>query len=254
MNSTQSLKSQARKLMTELAALGNPLKYQDALDIIARLNNHRDWQHAAPALEALPSPPTTSVKPSPAGFLAELPEIGDAYKQQEVPGTGWLYHVPVTAEYTKTAFVAVRATSVDEALLLARELAADGKVTLVEDEGNSKTLDDFYIPDDSSDGVYRLPTSEAALAVETCRGAQVGPYLVELEALGHDEYVACLAYFDPDQEEGVAIRRLSGIPLSTGLALRVATCSRIAQALFQQAPSGFESAAKLDNAFIQLLG
>lgn len=128
-------KKQARKLVAEFDARAGGLKYQDALDIVARLNDIRDWK-------------TFSGLADKAAHEAESPEAEAG--QSTIPGEGVLYRVPVSVDTSMTAYVLARGQSVEEAIETACRFAFEGNVAFEVDEGNYRGLVDHYCPDPDS--------------------------------------------------------------------------------------------------------
>lgn len=125
-------KEQATLLKAYLAEAGLTLGHQRALEAIAKVMGYKNWKTMA-----------AQTRPAPVAPAAQPVQV-------LVPGPadGELYDVPVTVKETATAIFQVRAFSAEEAIDAACELAHSEypeKFTL--DEGNYKSLRDFYCPD-----------------------------------------------------------------------------------------------------------
>lgn len=176
------------------------------------------------------------------------------YKQDEVPGVGFLYSVPVTVDVTMTARVLVRGRDRDEAIDEARRLVSDGKATPELDEGNYRGLADYYCPDSSEDGVYCPAEPAEPTVFERDDGGQVGPYLVEVYKDDEDptQVWADLVIFDSGEdgqadEEGDPISALTPMSADASLSEYIAFCMRVARALYAQ----FPDASKVDQKTIE---
>lgn len=173
------------------------------------------------------------------------------YQQDEVPGVGFLFSVPISADTSMTARVLVRARDRDEAIDEARRLVSEGKATMELDEGNYRGPSDYYCSDNTEDGVY-CPAEPAEPTVSTVDdGGQVGPYLVEVYKDNEDptQVWADLVVFDsgddgqPD-EEGDPISALTSMSPDASLSEYVAFCMRVAHALYAKFPDPSKSDQK----------
>lgn len=96
---------------------------------------------------------------------------------EDLEGTGYIFEVPVTVDTTMTGRVRVRAMDRDTAIEKARELASNGQVQMNVDEGNYRSMGDYYCPDRES-----IEASVPAGLVSEDPDAervQVGAYVVE---------------------------------------------------------------------------
>lgn len=230
--SKDKIKKQARLLVSELAALSGPVQYQDALELLAKLNGHKNWKTLSALLGSAPARSPQDVAPGKKVPVIRTEE--GCFQQGEVPGTGFLYRVPVCVETTMSAVVLVRALDREEAIERARVLVSEGKAPLAVDEGNYRGAADYYCPDTSEDSVFRVTEPKELSAAETASGCQVGPFLVELTDLGDGEdslLWADLTIFDPEQEEGEPISAMSCLGVCTAKQERKAFCLEIASTL-----------------------
>lgn len=200
--SKDQIKAQATKLVSLLKAHDGPVRYQDALELLAQLNGHKNWKTMSGLLDKPNSATTPASDPGePSRFQRFATPEGEQFTQTEIPGTGFLYRVPVTVDVTQTAVVLVRAGDVDEAVDLARALVAAGGAPMELDEGNYRGLADYYCPD-KQDGVYPLAEVAGLPHEPGCDSAQAGPFLVEL---GKDSdgiwWASLCVYLLPDANE-----------------------------------------------------
>lgn len=232
MLSKDKIKKQARLLVRALAAQTGPLQYQDALEVLAQLNGHKDWKTMSALLERTPVPVECESE-VPNGFPV-IETNHQRFAQSEVPGEGFLYRVPVCVDTSMSCVVLVRAKDRDEAIDRARTLVSEGKAPLEVDEGIYRGRADYYCPDSSDDAVFRVAEPSAVQVVETAFGCQAGPFLVELTDLGDgDDSLLCadLTVFDPEQEEGEPISAMSCLDVDASEQERRAFCSEVASTL-----------------------
>lgn len=181
-----------------------------------------------------------SAKPRSSRQTFHVPGEGP-YQQDEVPGVGFLFSVPISVDTSMTARVLVRARNQDDAIDEARRLVSEGKATMEVDEGNYRGPSDYYCSDDSEDGVYcsAEPTNPTVCTVDD--GGQVGPYLVEVYKDDEDptQVWADLVVFDSNDEGPVGGDPVSVLtPMSPDASLSeyVEYCMRVARALYAQFP------------------
>lgn len=135
------------------------------------------------------------------------------YAQDELPGVGYVYSVPISVDTSMTARVLVRAANRQDAIDLARTLVAEGKAPLELDEGNYRGRADYYCSDDSDDGVYRTQEPAERVSSEVDDGVQVGHYLVQtyLDEEDATQVWADLTVFDSLDVEDGAPAPVSGL-------------------------------------------
>lgn len=232
MLSKDKIKAQAKLLVSELASMSGPLKYQDALELMAKLNDFRNWKtmSAVVARQAAAGPEKSE--------SLSLNWVGD-YGQTEIPGAGFLYRVPVSVDTSMTAVVLVRAESKDEAIDLAREVACNGQVRMEVDDGNYRGRADYYCGDTSEDAVFRL--SEPATSVESTGPGfvQIGAYRVQLSNLGDGDdglLWADVSVYNPDTTEGDALSLQSCLAESSSPEEVTSFCRQVARLLHEAAP------------------
>ncbi|PNG50336.1 MULTISPECIES: hypothetical protein [unclassified Variovorax] len=161
------------------------------------------------------------------------------HSQTEIPGTGFLYRVPVSVDTSMTAIVLARGDTPEDAIEAARQFAADGKARFEVDDGNYRGLADHYCPDTSEDGVYQVDEPEPARQDPNLGGAVYGPYAVELTSLGgcDDELLwADLRVLTADRSVADTESCLSACPVSATQAERVKFCDRVAALMYRCAP------------------
>lgn len=280
------IKAQAKKLVSLVAAMTEPMQYQDALEVLAQLHGFRSWQAFSGTLDkmALRGSPTGRLSHSEpemlefpgvrtGRFSSHLPQLsnlpkadtdyssiearvlalqaGDRktfhvpdelpYVQDEVPGVGFLYSVPVTVDTSMSTRVLVRAEDKDEAIALARQLVSEGKAPLEVDEGNYRGPADYYCPDDSDGGVYRTHACEDVPEAEVDDGVQVGPFLVEVF---HDKgepvlvMAEVLVYHEAHQENGepLQLKAITSLAPDCELTEYIEFCRRVARSMNQKFP------------------
>lgn len=219
MLSKDQIKKQAQTLQSELSKLQAIVKYQDALEVLAKINGYRSWQ----AMSALLEPASAKDKDThPPRYTASLEPHRTAIKtpygtsaQSEIPGTGFLYRVPVAVDTSMSATVLVRARDRGEAISRAKELVIDGKALLEVDEGNYRGASDYYCPDSSDEGVHRVQEFKAAPSSMDEYGIQVGPFLVQLSEIGEDELLwADMSVFVPGEEEPMQVSCASKVEVA----------------------------------------
>lgn len=239
MFSIESLKNQARRLSTAMADRGATLGYRDALDTIARVHGHRHWKEMSAVVlvtNHLADLPGQADAPE-VGTL-DIPGVG-AYGQRSIPGTGFLYRVPVTVDATLTGIAAVRAMSREGAIELARRLAANGELRMEVDDGNYRGACDYYCPDSSSDSVYRVAEPVDQHVSETESGVQVGAYLVEVQDVDQSTLCVDVTILEPqvdEDDEPLTATVPSYLPLDATHQERMALCRLVASQLHERLP------------------
>lgn len=228
----------ARRIGEHLKKLDTKVAHGKLLHAVAASLGENDWQvlahKAAPAASAMQDEPTDNAWTANGGT------------QPFVPGSGYLWRVPVSVDTSMTAIVKVRARDKVEAINLARRFASEGNARFEVDEGNYRGFGDHYVSDDSDDGVYRLPDDEPAVPEhidENANMAQSGPYKVSLFDLadGDDAMLwADLDVFDPtleDPDDALEIAScMSACPVSATAQERKRFCQRVADLLNRAAP------------------
>jgi hypothetical protein len=238
----QRVRTLARRIGDQLAKRDAKVPHSKLLHAVAASLGETDWQVLVHKQD--------TVKPAAVEAL-EWPDNG--LTQPFVPGTGFLWGVPVSVDTSMTARVLVRARDKEEAMQLAREFAQEGNAKFTVDDGNYRGLADHYVPD--SEEVYHLNDdgkqvpAEARLE-EAYDSAQRGGYLVELTNLndGEDGLLwADLSIFDPEQEEPDTVSCGSSCPEDASPEEVQAFVTRVAELLYRAAPDP----AAVDNLALQ---
>lgn len=233
--SDERVRTLARRIGDQLKKHDAKVSHSKLLHAVAASLGETDWQVLSHKGE---SAAAEVVSPS---FEAE-----DRPAQTFIPGSGYLWRVPVSVDSSMTAIVKVRARDKTEAMSLAKRFAYEGNARFEVDDGNYRGLSDHYVSDSSDSGVYRLTDSEPTAPTDPTEGsnwAQVGPYKVSLADLddGDDAMLwADLDVFDPeleDPDDALEIAScLSACPASASPQERKAFCLRVAQLLKGGAP------------------
>lgn len=221
----EQAKTLARRLRAHLQKAGVRVSHSKMLHAVAASIGKTDWQ-------------VLFHQQKPSAQSAQRP-CDDQPAQPCIPGNGPLWLVPVTVDATMTAQVLVRANDKDSASLLARQFAAQGHARFEVDDGNCRSMDDYYVADpdsvvlqdDASATRSRTPDSE-----RTCRR---GAYLVELCDLGDGEdslLWADLSVFEAGEVEPVTHSCMSCLPVSSTPHETRALCVRVAELLERAAP------------------
>lgn len=229
----ERVKTLARRIGAKLVKLEAKVAHGKLLHAVAASLGETDWQVLLHKVQPTPAGGVTADKPQGAWTANEG-------TQPFIPGTGYLYGVPVTVDTTMTAHVKVRARDEEEAMSLARRFAQEGNAKFEVDEGNYRGLADHYVGD--KDMVYRLNDTEPALPAsvrESSLRVQRGAYLVELADLGDGEdglLWADLSVFDVESEEPDTESCLSACPASATAEETLRFCQRVAELLHAGAP------------------
>jgi hypothetical protein len=213
------VKTYARRIGRELTRLEAKVAHSKLLHAVAASIGETDWQ-------------VLLHKASPAPAPEQAP-------QEEIPGTGFLYRVPVSVDTSMTAIVLARGNTAEDAIAAARQFAADGKARFDLDDGNYRGLADHYCPDTSEDAVYRVPQAETSQLDPNLGGAAYGPYVVGLTSLGgcDDELLwADLQVLTPNRGVADTESCLSACPVTATQAERVQFCDRVAALMYRCAP------------------
>lgn len=251
------IKTQAKKLVSLLQAHQGPVQYQDALELLAQLNGFRNWKTLSASLSK-ESAPGAGVQPEPAveetrGLRLRVPDEHHTFVQAYVPGTGFLYRVPITVDVTQSALVLVRAEDEDDAIELAKTLVAEGGAPMELDDGNYRGRADYYCPD-RQEGVYRVQGEVTVPTQVTETGVQVGPFYVELAALSDEDTMlwAELSVFHPGSDEALVIGCLSSMPVTAPKEERTQLCRSIAVGLLEKFGVADADAVGQDDVFRRL--
>lgn len=242
-------KTLARRIGNQLVKLDAKVAHSKLLHAVAASLGENDWQ-------VLVHSQTASAVPVKAASTEALGWPDNGQVQPFIPGTGYLYGVPVTVDTTMTAFLKVRARDEEEAMALARQFAQEGNAKFEIDEGNYRGLGDHYVGDKES--VYRLNDTEPALPANVQEGtlyAQRGAYKVSLCDLGDEDDTllwADLDVFDVSEEEPLTESCLSSCPRDASPEETLAFCVRIAELLNRAAPDpSSKDWISLKHAFVQ---
>lgn len=230
------IKTQAKKLVSMLQAHQGPVQYQDALELLAQLNGFKNWKTMSAALSP-DKAPCAGAQPEPAveetrGLRLQVPGEHHTFIQDSVPGTGFLYRVPITVDVTQTALVLVRAEDEDDAIELAKTLVAEGGAPMELDDSNYRGRADYYCPD-RQEGVYRVQEEITVPAQVTETGVQVGPFYVELVSLDDEDKLlwAELSVFHPGYDEALVLGCLSGLSVTAPKEEQTWLCRFVASGL-----------------------
>lgn len=137
-------KEQARVLKAALAQLGMKIKHQDALTVVASMMGVRDWPTLSASFEAAEEQRQTAQK-----ILSRI----------DGPSDGDLFEALVTVDQTMSAYIRVRAHSLEDAKQMFGSVACAQYPHGFElDEGNYRGPSDFYLGD--SDAVENLSEPE----------------------------------------------------------------------------------------------
>jgi hypothetical protein len=148
----EQVKTMARRLDAQLSKHGINIPTGTMLNALAASLGFTGWQvlkHGNTEESSKPEEPST-----PTG--AALPFEGYANLNAGIPGTGKLYRVPVSVDTSMTALVLVRGEDAEDAMETAMHHVAAGHATLTEDEGIYRGTSDFYISDNTKDGVFEV--------------------------------------------------------------------------------------------------
>jgi len=272
--SKDQIKAKAKRLVSLLSAHEGPVQFQDALELLAQLEGHRNWKTLSAQLDRAPVDSSADGYPANCIALRDFDSFGGTvtgrfsssaaasvaaptdgrktfhvpnelpYQQDEVPGVGFLFSVPISVDTSMTARVLVRARNREDAVDEARRLVSDGKAPMELDEGNYRGPGDYYCSDSSENGVYCPNEPTQPTVAEVDDGVQVGPYLVEVFKDYDDptQVGADLLVYTTDEdgqlkEEGDPTS-VSLTPLSPDapLAEYIAFCLRTATALYKLFP------------------
>ena len=141
MHDISNFKILAKQLSKVLPSLsGQPLPYQDALELVATLAGVKNWK----TLSALQVP-------SPVNLLREVP-VTEKPNQSTILGEGSLYSVLLTVDVTMSGVIYARGATKEDAIEAAQQFAADhSNSSLFElDEGNYRGPCDYYCGDSST--------------------------------------------------------------------------------------------------------
>lgn len=224
----------ARRIGAQLAKHDAKVSHSKLLHAVAASLGETDWQVLLHKKE--PSPVSESV---PEVETSDWSAKGGS--QRFVPGTGYLWRVPVTVDSSMTAFVKVRARDKDEAMQVARLFASEGNAKFDVDEGNYRGMADHYVGDTSDAAVHRIEDDDLSIPVkfdQNSMRAQAGPYVVELANLGDDDelFWVDLSVYDPDEEEPELESCLSACPSDSTGEQSFQFCHRVANMLYRAAP------------------
>jgi len=232
-DTTEQVRTLARRVGSHLAHHGAKVPHSKLLHAIAASIGETDWQvlthrHAPATVETLPSP---ALETTPEDSALAQPK-----GQPFIPGTGFLYEVPVTVDVTASAFIKVRAATKHEAIALAREFAADGHIELEMDEGNYRRPGDYYVGD--KDILEPLDDDEPPTPDDHQDFAQVqrGAYRISLVDADDDMYWAELDVFDPNSEEPIEDSHMTCLPMDASPEEIRAFCVRVVELLHRGAP------------------
>ncbi len=235
----ERVRTLALRIGRQLSKLDAKVPHTKLLHAVAASLGESDWQVLVHSTSAEPQAPQATDEQG-SGWTA------NSGAQPYIPGSGYLWRVPVTVDASMTAFVKVRARDKEEAMSLARRFAADGNARFEVDEGNYRSLADHYIGDNSDDAVHRLPDDEPALPESVSAGdlsVQVGAYRVSLADLddGPDAlFWADLDVFDSnleDPDDALEVSScLSACPVDATSQERRQFCSRIAELFHRTVP------------------
>lgn len=227
MLSKDNVKTQARKLVAALADHKGPVKYQDALELLALLNDFRDWKTMSAVLDRQVEPRQDEEPKEKSAYPAIVTPSG-TYEQAEVPGTGFLYRVPVSVDTSMTALVVVRAIDREEAIDVARTFVAEGKARMEVDDGNYRGRVDYYCSD--NENAFRVVEPPQGVASSHESGYQVGAFLVALSEID-DVMYADLTVYDPEQEDGYTFTALSCVDAAASDEKCLDFCRKVAELL-----------------------
>lgn len=241
----ERVKTLARRIGNQLARLGTMAPHGKLLRAVAASIGEADWQ-------VLVHKDLDAVAPA-ASKDRSWPDNGDV--QPYIPGTGYLYRVPVTVDTTMTAVLKVRARDEAEAALLARRFAQDGNARFEVDDGNYRGLADHYVGDSSE--LERLDDLERPAPMDResdTAGVQRGAYLVGLSDIGDGPEAmlyADLSVFFVDESEPLTESCMSSVPATAPADERRAFCVRIAELMQRAAPDEtMKSWQSLTHAFV----
>ena len=238
----ERVKTLARRLGDQLAKQAVKVPHSKLLHAVSASLGETDWHVLLNRAQSMADAKSLGAEASAAQEAQGAEESFAGYDNLygQIPGSGFLYRVPVSVDTSMTALVLARGATKDEAVENARRFASEGNARFEVDDGNYRGYSDHYVSDDSDEGVYRvLEPVNAKPSVLENGGAALGAYVVELFDLGEadDELLwADLAVFSPDQDEPDTESAMSACPRSASREARDAFCVRIVQMLHRGAP------------------